>query len=71
MSTRYEIDENNVVRIWKNEELGNTQPLFVQPFSPETGQEWASREDAEAWAINQVSASNSSDIETPTEEPEA
>jgi hypothetical protein len=48
----YTIDEDNNVRLWHDESLINEPPVIFQPFSPDTGQPWESREQAEFWAIN-------------------
>lgn len=48
---KYEVDENNAVRIW-NEDVPNEDdaPFFLQPSFPD-GTAWTA-EQAEEWAIN-------------------
>jgi len=52
MRYRYEIDENNAVRIWDDENPNETgAPFMYQPDTPDATP-WGSREEAEAWAID-------------------
>lgn len=47
---RYEIDENNAVRIWDDENPNeNDAPFLYQPDLPD-GTPWSSAEEADAWA---------------------
>lgn len=51
---RYEIDENNNVRIWDDENPNpEGAPFIFQPHSP-TGQPWADAQEAEAWAQDHI-----------------
>jgi hypothetical protein len=55
MRYRYEIDENNAIRIWDNENPNeNNAPFLYQPDQPD-GTPWASREEASAWAESFIS----------------
>ena len=50
MRFRYEIDEQNAVRVWDDENpTENGAPFFYQPDRPD-GLPWADRAEAEAWA---------------------
>jgi hypothetical protein len=50
MRYRYEIDENNAVRIWDDENPNeNGAPFLYQPEFPD-GTQWGNRENAEEWA---------------------
>jgi hypothetical protein len=66
IKSTYTIDENNNVSLWYDESLINEPPVIFQPFSPDTGQPWESREQAESWAIN--SCTQHDLIANPTEE---
>ena len=46
-STRYEIDDNNAIRVYIND---NTFPSLLQPNWP-NGTLWKDRQEAENWAI--------------------
>lgn len=48
---RYEIDENNAVRIWQD---GQDEPFIYQPFYP-NGENFIDRADAENWANAKIS----------------
>ena len=48
--SRYEVDSDNVVKVWFEQDGVNDAPVLFQPFSPETGQPWDSKEEAEGWA---------------------
>ena len=49
MRYRYEIDSQNAVRVWDNENPNETgAPFFLQPDRPD-GQPWANRAEAQAW----------------------
>lgn len=51
MRYRYEIDNNNAVRVWDNENPNeNDEPFFFQPDQPD-GTPWADEAEAEAWAV--------------------
>ena len=50
--TRYEIDSDNSVRVWLHKIGENDDPVLYQPFSPQTKESWASREEAEDFAKN-------------------
>ena len=48
---KYEIDENNVVRIWDlTAPNGNDAPFFYQPDHPD-GTPWENKEAAEKWVV--------------------
>ena len=51
---KYEIDENNAIRIW-NLEIPNENdaPFLFQPNYPDYTP-WESKEAAEEWAINEI-----------------
>lgn len=50
MRYTYEIDENNGIRVWDNENPNdNGAPFLFQPDRPDTTP-WDSREEAEQWA---------------------
>lgn len=59
MKSKYEIDSDNVVRIWTDESLINEAPILLQPHSPTTGQPWSSREEAQVWALTYCSSIDS------------
>ena len=48
--SRYEIDNENSVRVWLHKIVENDAPVLYQPFSPQTKEPWASREEAEDFA---------------------
>jgi hypothetical protein len=49
---KYEIDENNVVRIWDiNNPNENDAPFLFQPDHPDN-KPWESKEAAEEWTVN-------------------
>jgi hypothetical protein len=49
---KYEIDEQNAVRIWDIENVyEDNAPFFFQPDYPD-GTPWESKEAAEEWTIN-------------------
>lgn len=51
---KYEIDENNAVRIWDlTNPYENNAPFFYQPDYPD-GTPWESREAAETWVIDVI-----------------
>lgn len=51
---RYEIDDNNEVWIWDNENPNeNDKPFFHQPNYPDNTP-WENREAAEAWVIDKI-----------------
>lgn len=46
----YEIDEENILRIWETYRKENGEPPFLyQPVHPD-GRGWESAEEADAWA---------------------
>ena len=48
---RYEIDEQNVVRVWDSENQSEEGlPIFMQPDWPDSTP-WANKEEAESWAL--------------------
>lgn len=50
MAYRYEVDEQNAVRIWNTDAPnGEDAPFIYQPDWPDTTP-WGSREEAAAWA---------------------
>ena len=50
MRYRYEIDDQNAVRVWDDENPNeNGAPFFYQPDRPDATP-WADRAEAEAWA---------------------
>jgi hypothetical protein len=50
MRYRYEIDDQNAVRIWDDENPNeNGAPFFYQPDWPD-GTPWADRAEAQGWA---------------------
>lgn len=53
---RYEIDENNAVRIWdSNYPTENNEPNSFQPHPPtEPYRLFESKEEAEAWALQAI-----------------
>jgi hypothetical protein len=51
---KYEIDEQNTVRIWDIEVVNeNNEPFLLQPYYPNSIP-WESKEAAENWAINYI-----------------
>lgn len=51
---RYEIDDNNEVRIWDNENpYEDNAPFFHQPNYPDNTP-WENREAAETWVVNML-----------------
>lgn len=49
MRYRYEIDSQNIVRVWDDENPNeNNAPFFYQPNRPD-GLPWTDRADAQAW----------------------
>jgi hypothetical protein len=49
MRYRYEIDDQNIVRVWDDENPNETgAPFFLQPDHPD-GRPWVSRAEAQAW----------------------
>ena len=50
MRYRYEIDDQNIVRVWDDENPNESgAPFFYQPYHPE-GRPWVDRAEAQAWA---------------------
>ena len=47
---RYEIDENNAIRIWND---GQEEPFLFQPDWP-NGEAWSDAKEAEDWAIAKI-----------------
>jgi hypothetical protein len=48
---RFEIDKKNAIRIWDDSNPNeNDAPFFLQPTWP-NGTEWASKGEAEEWAL--------------------
>jgi hypothetical protein len=51
MKYKYEIDEPNAIRVWDLENFNELDaPFFFQPDWPDTTP-WASKEEAEDWAL--------------------
>lgn len=51
---KYEIDENNAVRIWDlNNPNENNVPFFYQPDYPD-GTPWEDKDAAEKWALETI-----------------
>jgi len=49
MRYRYEIDDQNVVRVWDDENPNESgAPFFYQPDHPD-GRPWVNRSEAQAW----------------------
>jgi hypothetical protein len=49
MRYRYELDDQNIVRIWDDENPNeNGAPFFYQPDHPDA-RPWADRAEAQAW----------------------
>lgn len=49
----FEVSDALEVRIWGTDADENTQLLFFQPFHP-SGNDWESKEAAEAWAEGHI-----------------
>ena len=50
MRYRYEIDDQNAIRVWDDENPNeNGAPFLFQDVHP-NGRPWANREEAQAWA---------------------
>ncbi len=46
---RYEVDENNTVRLWDIDNPNeNDAPILLQPHNP-NGQDWSNRQEAVDW----------------------
>jgi len=51
---KYEINENNEIKIWDLENPNEFDaPFLHQPFNPAAGS-WASKEEAEEWVTNKI-----------------
>jgi hypothetical protein len=52
ITLKFEIDSNNVVRIW-NDLYKQEAPIILQDINP-TGEAWANKEEAESWAVDYI-----------------
>jgi len=49
MRYRYEINDQNIIRVWDDENSNETgAPFFLQPDHPD-GRQWVNRAEAQAW----------------------
>ncbi len=61
---KYEIDENNTVRVWENKNLNSdTPPFLLQPHYP-NGEPWESKDSAEKWINDMISEWSIPPVET-------
>ena len=72
MKYKYEIDDQNTIRVWDLENPNEADaPFLLQPYNPENGQVWNTKEEATAWIEALIEEWNQPVVEVveePTEE---
>jgi hypothetical protein len=67
---RYEIDAQNAIRVWDNENPNeNDAPFFLQPDWPDATP-WADKAEAQAWAEQLILSMTDETADLPGENPD-
>jgi hypothetical protein len=68
MKYKYEIDQQNTIRVWDLENPNeNNAPFLLQPYNPANGQVWSDQDTAKQWIEAQIEEWNKPPIEQPEE----